>query len=79
MGRAPIRFVHTRSIDVTMTGVSIQYTIPLYDDRACISELQSATVKDGMLIVNYSATQEAKKFTRPPVVFERVEREITFD
>jgi len=79
MGRARILWIHSRSIDVTMTGVSIQYKIPLYEDRGFINELQSATVKDGMLIVNYSAMPEAKSFCKPPVIFEKVETTISFD
>ena len=79
MGRAKILSSFSRNIEGTMTGVTVQYKIILGEEAQYLGEFKDATVKDGVLIVNYSATQEAKKFTRPPVVFERVEREITFD
>ena len=61
-----------------MTGVTIQYKIPLYDEKQYIGEFKDCMVKDGILIVNYSSTPEAKEFTKPPIIFEKVEREISF-
>ena len=79
MGRAKILWTFTRNIEATMTGITIQYKIPIHDEKQYLGEFKDATIKDGMLIVNYSATQDAKQFTKPPIVFEKVEREITFE
>jgi hypothetical protein len=62
-----------------MTGVSLQYKIPLYEDRPFIGELQSAAIKDGMLLINCSVSKEAKEFSKPSVVFEEKEIVMNFE
>jgi hypothetical protein len=62
-----------------MTGVSLQYKIPLHDDRPFVNEFQSASIKDGMLLVNYSVSKEAKEFCKPPIVFEKKEVTMNFE
>ena len=79
MGRAKILSSFSRNLEGSLTAVTVQYKIILGDEAQYLGEFKVATVKDGVLIVNYSATAEAKKFTRPPVVFERIEREISFE
>jgi hypothetical protein len=62
-----------------MTGVSLQYKIPLYDDKSFIAELQSAAIKDGVLLINCSVSKEAKEFSKPSVVFEEKEIVMNFE
>jgi len=78
MGRARILWSATRPIDVTMTAVTLQYRIPLCDDRKYLGELKDCTIKDGYIILNYSATPEAKGYTEPAITIQQVETEISF-
>lgn len=61
-----------------MTAVTLQYRIPLYDDKKYMGELKDCTVKDGYIILNYSATPEAKGYSEPAIVIQQVETEISF-
>jgi len=78
MGRAKILWSSTRSIDVVMTGSTIHYRIPLLTEKQYMGEIKDVSIKDGVLLVNYSATPEAKGYTDSPIVFELIETEITF-
>lgn len=63
---------------MSMSGVTIIYKIPLYSERPFIGEFKSVYTKDGYLVVSFEATNEAKEFVKPPVIFQQVSTEITF-
>ena len=79
MGRSRVLLTHSRNIDVSMSAVTILYKIPLYSERGFIGEFKTAIVKDGYLVIAYEATKEAKGYIKPPIVFEKTEREVTFE
>jgi len=78
MGRAKILWSSTRAIDVVMTGNTIHYKIPLYIEKQFLGEVKDVSIKDGFLLVNYSATPEAKGYKDCPIVFEMIETELSF-
>lgn len=69
---------HTRSIDMTMSGATINYKIPLYGERPFIGEFKNITVKDGYIHVSFEASVEAKEYIKPPVVFQQISTEMEF-
>lgn len=79
MGRAKILWTSPRSIMVTATGVTIQYRIPVCEEKGFMGEFKEAIVKDGVLIVNYSATDDVKGIKEPPIIFEKIDKIISFN
>ena len=64
---------------MSMSGATITYKIPLYSERPFIGEFKSVYTKDGYLVVSFEATNEAKEFVKPPIVFQQTAIEIRFD
>jgi hypothetical protein len=79
MGRAKVLWTSPRSIGVSATEVSVQFRIPLCEEKGFMGGFRDAVVRDGVLLVNYNTTPEIFQIKEHPIVFERVSREITFN
>ena len=78
MGRAKVLWTSPRSIGVSATEVSVQFRIPLCEEKAFMGGFREAIVRDGVLLVNFNTTPEIVQIKEPPIVFERVDKTISF-